>query len=141
MDQREIDIKKDINETRAAMGRKIDMIANRIHHTIVGPKLAADSLIENLRQAKKAMQATTSITGNGTDPVHPAVAETIERVQAIFHVIEQTKREPWIMLGSALLVGYVIGSLNRGNVLTVRHVNSELKNPGLQNAASAALLS
>ena len=141
MDQREIDIKKDMNETRAAMGKKIDMIANRIHHTIVGPKLAADHLIENLSQAKKAMQATTSVTVNGTDPIHPAVAETIERVQAIFHLIEQTKREPWIMLGSALLMGYVIGSLNRGNVLTIRHANSEVKNPGLQTVPSAALLS
>ena len=117
------------------------MIANRIHHTIVGPKLAADHLIENLSQAKKAMQATTSATVNGTDPIHPAVAEAIERVQAIFHLIEQTKRKPWIMLGSALLMGYVIGSLNRGNVLTIRHANSEVKNPGLQTAPSAALLS
>src|SRR5919108_4147410 len=108
MDQRKIDIKKDIDETRASMGKKIDMITHRIHHTIIGPKIAADTLIENLDQAEKAMQATTLAAVNGPNPAHAAVTETIERVQAIFYILERTRREPWIMLSSALLVGYVI---------------------------------
>ena len=56
MDQTEIHITRDIEETRRAMGEKIEMIANRIHNTIVGPKIAADRLIENLNHARLAMQ-------------------------------------------------------------------------------------
>lgn len=141
MDQREIAMINDINETRAVISKKIAMLATRIHDTILGPKLAADNLIQHLSLAQKAMQATPPLTVNGTTSNHPAVAETIERVQAIFHVLEQTKRDPWIMVGSALLMGCVIGSLNRGNVLTVRHANTEVKDPGLRTTASAALLS
>ena len=125
MDQEEIRIKRSINETRSAMDEKIGMIAHRIHHTLRGPKLAADTLIENLVQAKKAMQEQTLVIDKCDTPVHQAVAETAERVKAILYLIERVNQDPWIMLGSALLVGYIIGSLNRGNLLTIRYAHSD----------------
>jgi len=125
MDQEEIQIRRSINETRIAMGEKIDMIANRVYTTIAGPKIAADSLIENLVQAKKTMQEQTAVIDKGDKPIHHEVAETIERVKAILYLIERVNQDPWIMLGSALLVGYIIGSLNRGNSLAIRHAHSD----------------
>ena len=125
MDQEEIQIRKNINETRIAMGEKIDMITNRVHNTIVGPKIAADNLIENLVQAKKSMQEQTLVMDKDGEPIHHAVAETIERVKAILYLIERVNQDPWIMLGSALLVGYIIGGLNRGNLLAIRHAHSD----------------
>jgi ElaB/YqjD/DUF883 family membrane-anchored ribosome-binding protein len=125
MDQEEIQIRRSIDETRIAMGEKIDMIANRVHTTIEGPKIVADSLIENLVQAKKTMQEQETVIDNDHRPIHHAVAETIERVKAILYLIERVKQDPWSMLGSALLVGYIIGSLNRGNLLAIRHAHSD----------------
>jgi hypothetical protein len=125
MDPEEIQIIKNINETRIAMGEKIDMIANQVHTTIVGPKIAADNLIENLAQAKNTMQEQAGVIDNDDKPVHHAVAETIERVKAILYLIERVNQDPWIMMGSALLVGYIIGSLNRGNLLAIRHAHSD----------------
>jgi len=116
MDEKDIHIKREIDDTRSAMGDKIDMIANRIHNTIIGPKVAADNLIENLREYKKVIEETPSATGNGDHPVHQAVAETIDRLKATINVIEQLKRDPWIMFASAVLMGYVIGNINRGDV-------------------------
>jgi ElaB/YqjD/DUF883 family membrane-anchored ribosome-binding protein len=131
MDQEEIRIKRNIDETRAAMDEKIDMIANRVYQIIKGPKIAADNLIENLAQAKKAMQEQTwlmdkcDMSMHRDMPMHQAVAETVERVQAISYLIERVNQNPWTMLGSALVVGYIIGSLNRGNLLTIRHAHSD----------------
>jgi hypothetical protein len=125
MDQEEIQIRKNINETRIAMGEKIEMIASQVHTAILGPKTAADNLIENLAQAKKSMQEQTSVIDKDGEPIHHAVAETIERVKAILYLIERVNQDPWIMLGSALLVGYIIGSLNRGNLLAIRHAHSD----------------
>ena len=124
MDQEGIQIRRSIDETRIAMGEKIDMITNRVHNTIVGPKVAADNLIENLGQAKKAMQEQTLVIDKCDMPIHHVVAETIERVKAILYLIERVNQDPWTMLGSALLVGYIIGSLNRGNLLAIRHAHS-----------------
>ena len=125
MDQEEIQIRRSINETRIAMDEKIDMIINRVHNTIIGPKITADNLIENLVQAKKAMQEQTLVIDKCDMPIHHAVAETIERVKAILYLIERVNQDPWIMFGSALLVGYIIGSLNRGNLLAIRHAHSD----------------
>jgi ElaB/YqjD/DUF883 family membrane-anchored ribosome-binding protein len=142
MDQREIHIKRTIEETRNAMGEKIDMIANRVHNTIIGPKIAADNLIESLKEYQEAMQETTSITNDGANAIHRAVAETIERVKATINIIEQVKRDPWIMVAGAVLMGYVIGNLNRGDLLTLRHAHPEVqKSRELHSPVSTALLS
>jgi len=126
MDQEEIQLRSSINETRIAMGEKIEIIANRVYTIIVGPKIAADNLIENLDQAKKSMQEQTLVVmDKDSEPIHHAVAETIERVKAILYLIERVNQDPWVMLGSALLVGYIIGSLNRGNLLAIRHAHSD----------------
>jgi hypothetical protein len=125
MDQEEIRIKRSISETRIAMDEKINLIVERVHHTIREPKIAADNLIENLVQAKKSMQEQTLIIDKCDTPVQQAVAETVERVKAILYLIERVKQDPWIMLGGALSVGYIIGSLNRGNLLAIRHAHSD----------------
>jgi tRNA U34 5-carboxymethylaminomethyl modifying enzyme MnmG/GidA len=126
MDQRESYIKTNIDETRGAMGEKIDLIVNRIHNTIVGPKVAADNLIQNLTEYRRAMQETTSGTNNGANAIHQAVAETIERVKATINIIEQVKQDPWIMLAAAVVMGYVIGNLNRGDLFALRHAHREV---------------
>jgi hypothetical protein len=127
MDQKETQIKRNIDETRVEMGEKIDLIANRIHNTIVGPKVAADNLIRNLHEYRNAMQDTPSVRDNGANAIDQAVAQTIERVKATINIIEQVKQDPWIMLAGAVLIGYMIGNLNRGNVLTLRHAHREIK--------------
>ena len=142
MDQTEIHLIRNIEETRKAMDAKIDMIVNRAHRTIVGPKIAADRLIENLSHAQKAMQEAPSTTHNGAHPIHRAVGEAIERVKATMCLIEQVKQDPWVMLGSALVMGYVLGSLNRGNLLSPYHAQPEDKQCyGPQRRASATTLS
>lgn len=113
MDQTEIHLINRIEETRRAMGDKVDMIANRIHNTIIGPKIAADRLIDNLNHARQAMQEAPSAMDNGVHPIHQAVAEAIERLKASIDLIEQVKRQPWVMLGSAVVMGYVLGTLKR----------------------------
>jgi hypothetical protein len=140
MDQKEIDLIHGIEQTRTDMGNKIDMLADRLHTTIAGPKVAADHLIENLQQAQHAMQTTSPGMADAPGAIHPAVGETILRVQAFFHLQEQVRREPWTMLISALLMGYVIGSINHGHLLTLHHRHSEMRNPGLPQAAAAPAL-
>lgn len=140
MDQREIHMKRNIDDTRSAMGEKIDMIANRIHNTIIGPKVAADNLIGNLNEYRKAIEGTPSATGNGDNAIHQAVTETIERLKATIDVIEQLKRDPWIMLATAVLMGYVMGNLNRGDLWALRHARPQVyERRELQRPAPAVL--
>jgi len=140
MDQRIFDIKRDIDQTRSAMGTKLEMISSRIHNTIVGPRKVVEGLMENLNQAKIAVQKATSVADNGANPTHHAVAETIEPVEPVkttILLIKQVKQDPWTILGSALLLGYVIGSSNGGGLIAMRHAPLAVaKTRRLHNPAS-----
>jgi hypothetical protein len=139
MDQRIFDIKRDVDETRSAMGAKLEMISSRIHNTIVGPKRVVEGLMENFNQAKIAVQEATLVGDNSANPTSHAVAKTIEQVKTTIHLIDQVKQDPWTMLGSALLMGYAIGSLNGGELLAIRHAPLAVeKTRQLHNPASPA---
>jgi hypothetical protein len=139
MEHRIFDIKRDIDDTRSAMGAKLEMISSRIHNTIVGPKRVVEGLMENLNQAKIAIQEAASVADNGANPTPHAVAKTIERVKTTIHLIEQVKQDPWTILGSALLMGYAIGSLNGGGLGAIRRAPLAVeKARQLHNPASAA---
>ena len=123
MDQRMSDLKRDIDETQSAMAAKLEMLSSRIHNAITGPKRVLDGLLENLNQAKIAMQEATSAADSGASPTHDALAESIERAKTTIHLVEQVKQDPWTMLASALLMGYAIGSLNGGGLVAIRRAS------------------
>jgi ElaB/YqjD/DUF883 family membrane-anchored ribosome-binding protein len=113
MDQRESDIKQNIEETRAAMNEKIDKIEGRVHETMEGTRSTLDNLVGGINRVKGTIEDTRSVLDNSIDTLKQAVDETVERVRYTAELIDQVKQNPWIMLGSAVLVGYVIGTLDR----------------------------
>jgi hypothetical protein len=127
MDQTENHIKHNIEETRAAMNEKLDIIEQRVHRTMEGTKSTIDSFAEGVDRIKEAVEGTTSTIDNSIDAFKYAVDETVERVKSTAVLIDQVKQNPWIMLGSAVLLGYVIGSLNRQEALDKGHAPSEAK--------------
>lgn len=126
MAQKEIQI-SDIHATRCAMSEKIDMIVNRLHSIVAGPKRAVDICLENLRQAKQAIEAPASVTAHNGTPVQRAVAETIEQAKACLHLSKGVEQDPWMMLGSAFLMGYILGSSRDGNSSTGHRAYAEVK--------------
>src|SRR6266508_3769167 len=98
MVQKEDSLEKDIEDTRAVMTEKIDMIEDRVNETMEGTKATIDNVMEKVRGVQETMKHT--------------MEETIERVKYTSTVIEQVDQNPWIMLGSAVLTGYILGGLN-----------------------------
>lgn len=117
MDKTESGIKQNIEETRAAMTEKIEKIEGRVHETMEGTKSTIDSIVNNINRVKDTMEETKSVVDTSIDTLRQAVDETVERVKSTAELIEQVKENPWIMLGSAILVGYVLGNLNRHETL------------------------
>jgi ElaB/YqjD/DUF883 family membrane-anchored ribosome-binding protein len=113
MDQTESHIRQNIEETRAAMSEKIEMIEERVHETVEGTTSTIDNVIGNINRVKEAIEQTKSAIDSGIDTIRQAIDETVERVKYTTDLIEQVNQNPWIMLSSAVLVGYVFGSLNR----------------------------
>ena len=138
MDQKEAHIKQNIVETREAMGEKLELIENHIYKAMEGPKSAIDIVMWNIDRFKGALEETKSAMDHSIAYIDQAVDETLIRVKSTADLIGQVKQDPWIMVGSAVLMGYVIGSLNRGDLFAVHHARTQVRGGcGLESPASA----
>lgn len=127
MDQRESHIKQNIEETRAAMNEKLEKIEGRVHDTMEGTRSTLDNMVGGINRVKGTIEETKSVIDNSIDTIKQAVDETVERVRYTAEVIEQVKENPWIMLGSAVLVGYVLGTLDRDQSFDTRRTPDPVK--------------
>jgi hypothetical protein len=127
MDQTEIYIKRNIETAREAMTEKIEQLEKRIHQAVVVPKLAIDEMIGNIDELKGGMEETKSAIDHGLDTITQAAEETIIKIKSTADYIAQVEHDPWIMFGSAILMGYAIGSLNRGALVARRHAYTQVE--------------
>jgi uncharacterized membrane protein len=113
MVQKESNLEKDIEDTRAVMTEKIDMIENRMNETMEGTKATIDDVMEKVKGVQETINTAKSTIDNILETIKQTMEETVERVKYTSTAIEQVDQNPWLMLGSAVLTGYVLGGLNR----------------------------
>jgi archaellum component FlaC len=120
MDQRESHIRQDIEETHAEMAEKIEMIEGRVQETIEGTKSTIDNVMNNVQRVQGTVQDAKVTLDSILDTIKQTMDETVERVKYTTELIEQVNQNPWIMFGSAILMGYVLSSINRQGSLSSR---------------------
>jgi hypothetical protein len=121
MDQKESHIRTDIEGTRTAMTEKIEMIEDRMHETMEGTQSTIDNIMDGVKRVQGTVEEAKSAVDNIIETVKYTMDETIERVKYTTDLIEQVNQNPWIMFGSAILIGYVLSGINQGGSLTPRH--------------------
>jgi archaellum component FlaC len=117
MDQRESQVGKDIENTRAVMSEKIEMIEDRVNETMEGTRTTIDNVMHKVKDVQGTIEDAKSTVDNLLDTIKQTMEETLERVKSTASLIEQVDQNPWIMFGSAVLTGYILSSLNRGSSL------------------------
>jgi ElaB/YqjD/DUF883 family membrane-anchored ribosome-binding protein len=93
MDQRRSDIGqdvKDILQTRNAISQKIEMLEHRFQETVEETKTSVEDMVDRVKDAADDFMVRTKQTFDPT-----------------YHVDQR----PWAMVGSAILVGYIIGTM------------------------------
>jgi ElaB/YqjD/DUF883 family membrane-anchored ribosome-binding protein len=113
MDRREDDPRQEIEDTRAAMIEKIELMEERVQETIAGAKSTVESAMQGFKQVQETVEKAKSTADSIIESVKGTVDETIEHAKSTSELIAQVNQNPWIMFGSALLVGYILGSLAR----------------------------
>jgi uncharacterized membrane protein len=114
MVQRQNDLEKDIEDTRAVMTGKIDMIEGRVHETMEGTQTTINNVMDKVKDVQVTIEDAKATIDNILETIKHTMEETIERVKYTATVIEQVDQNPWIMFGSAVLTGYVLGGMNEG---------------------------
>jgi hypothetical protein len=114
VDKQEAHIRREIEYTRAAMSAKVAMIQERVEETVeeTGATVVRtmNTVLEHVKQVQDMIENVTSTVDTTMERVQGAAHTTIVDGQPGFEVIVDLYQRPWIMLGAAVLVGYILGS-------------------------------
>jgi methyl-accepting chemotaxis protein len=94
MDQREGDIRRDIEDRRAAMTEKVGMVAERAQETMEGVKSTIKRAMAGFKQVQETMEGTTSAADTLIESVKLTVDETAERVNRTADLLYQVRQSP-----------------------------------------------
>jgi ElaB/YqjD/DUF883 family membrane-anchored ribosome-binding protein len=94
-------IRDQMADTRTALTEKLDRLQEQVLGTVEG---TTRSVTETVEAVQEAVQDTV-----GT--VKESVQETVHTVKSAFDLTEQTEKHPWLMMGGAVLVGFIGGRL------------------------------
>jgi ElaB/YqjD/DUF883 family membrane-anchored ribosome-binding protein len=94
-------IRREMAETRASLTDKLEMLEDKVVDTVLDATSAVHDTVENV---KDAVQETVT-------SVKDTVSDTVEGVRDVFNLSLQVDRHPCLMMGAAVAVGYIGGSL------------------------------
>lgn len=130
MDEKESHSRIDRGSEHSAVTEKLDMIEGRIHETVEGTKSTIDNVMGSIQHAQTTIEGTKSAVDSVLEIVKYAMDETIERVKYTTDLIDQVNKNPWIMFGSAVLMGYVLSTVNSEGLLGRRNMHDQ-KQPAM----------
>jgi len=101
-------IREQMAETRKDLTEKLDALQEQVLGTVVG---TTRSVTQTVEAVQEAVQDTV-----GT--VKDSVQETVESVKSAFDLSEQMQKHPWLLMGGAVLAGFVAERLLMGRDYT-----------------------
>jgi hypothetical protein len=117
VDQKEARIRQEIEDTRAAMTAKIGMIQGRMDETV---EETGSTVVNTMNTVLEQVRRVQSIFENVTATAEATIAQvqdTANRTMTVGNpgseLITDIYRRPWVMMGTAVLVGYILGLGNR----------------------------
>jgi len=101
-------IKQQMEEKRADLTDKIETLENTLMETVQNTLHGASEVVNKVEQTVE--NVTETVTGS-VEAVKETVAESLETVKETFNLRRQMDRHPWVMVGGAVLAGFVGGRL------------------------------
>jgi ElaB/YqjD/DUF883 family membrane-anchored ribosome-binding protein len=92
-------IREQMLETRTALTEKLESLEEQVTAKV---KDTTDSVVETVETVKDAVE-------NTVHNVSDTVEKTVETVKDTFDMSRHFEEHPWVMLGGAVLVGYIGG--------------------------------
>jgi ElaB/YqjD/DUF883 family membrane-anchored ribosome-binding protein len=111
MDHRTGQTQRPIDERQASVTEKMGSVEGQVQDAVDRVK----ATVEGAREGFKQVQETVDGAKAAVDEVHErtqgTVHETVERMKPATELFEQLQQNPWLLLGGAILMGYVFGRL------------------------------
>lgn len=112
-----------IEDTRAAMTTKLDILESRVWETVEGAQSSVEDLVENVKDmvdttveaVRQGVDGAQSTVEEIVETVKETVGDTVETVKRSLDIPYQVNQHPWLMVGGATLAGYLLGSWGGGS--------------------------
>ena len=111
MDQRTGQTQRPIDERRAAMTEKMESVEAQVHETVDGVKTTVESAMEGFKQVQETVDGAKAAVDELFERVTGTVHDTVERMQPAAGLLDYVQQNPWLLVGGAILMGYILGSL------------------------------
>jgi hypothetical protein len=114
MDEQEVHIRQEMAHTRAAMSTKAAMLQERVRATVEETESTVigtlKAVLEHVKQAQDMIENVTSTVDTTMAQVQDIAHQPIAGGLPGVELIADMSRRPWIMVGAAILVGYILGA-------------------------------
>jgi hypothetical protein len=122
VDNTEAHIRQEMEDTRAAMAAKIGMIQERLEETVDATGTSVMKIVNAvLEQVKRVQETIDHITSSvdmtiahAQDVTNKAIASDSQGVKLTADLYQR----PWVMMSTAVLMGYILGSGSRSASLS-----------------------
>jgi ElaB/YqjD/DUF883 family membrane-anchored ribosome-binding protein len=105
-------IKTQMLETRTALTEKLEALEDRVTTTVKETTQAVEDTVGAVKDAVEDTVSTVKETVQGTvETMKETVNETVDTVKTTFDIHHQFAERPWLMLGGAVVVGYLGSTL------------------------------
>jgi phage shock protein A len=115
MDQRTGHSQRRVDERRAAVTGDLERVEERVQETIDGVKSTVESALEGFKQVQEKVDGAKATADEMLESVTGTVNDTVERMKPVADLLDHLQQKPWLLLGGAILMGYILGSLAREN--------------------------
>lgn len=111
--------RQDIEQKRSAMTEKLEILEERVRETVEGAKSTVEDIIDNVKgtvdetvgAVKGTVDEAKSTVEGIVENVKDTMDDTVTVVKRSFDLRYQVEQRPWLMVGSAVFVGYMLGGL------------------------------
>jgi hypothetical protein len=115
MDQKPGQRQRNREEQPAAVTETTARFEARVQETVEGLKATVHSAMEGFKQLQKTVDGGKPAVDAMLERVPGTVHETVERLKPTADLLAQVQQNPWLLMGGAILLGYILGSRAREN--------------------------
>jgi ElaB/YqjD/DUF883 family membrane-anchored ribosome-binding protein len=113
MDQRTGQSQRNPEAPQAVRTESMGRVEERVEETVAGVQSTVHRAMEGFKQMQEAVDGAKTAVDEMLERVEGTVHETVERVKPMADLVVYVQQNPWLLVGSAILTGYILGRLTR----------------------------
>jgi ElaB/YqjD/DUF883 family membrane-anchored ribosome-binding protein len=113
MDQRTRHTQRYIEDRQAVMTEARGTVEHQVQEAAEQIKSTVDHALGSFTQVPATVDQAKATVEETLESIKGTVHETFERVKPVADLLDHVQQNAWRMLGSAILLGYILGSFAR----------------------------